>query len=215
VRGLLPGPSAVTAALPRAARGAGWPGSRGGGRAGRGSQSGVGGHTPPMPWARVPGDPRAAGAGPGGFPSRLARGVAQTRRRTRRATWLIGLALGLVALLALPLVVSRLSGDNSSANTAGTAPPSSQGLGSDATLASAQVQVPDLRGERISVATEKLRALDLEVDVQREGGGGGRRAVVVSMSPGPGSLVDHGSTVQLVVGRPGKDGNADGNQEGG
>jgi serine/threonine-protein kinase len=194
-----PGPSSVTAALPRAEAGR----SRlEGGRAGRGLQPAAAGHTPPMPWARVPGDLRPAGAGPGGPPGRLARGDTPAQRRRRWATWLVGLALGLVALLALPLVVSKQSGDTSSAGTAGTAP-SARGGGEGAALATTRVRLPDLRGERLGVATAKLRALDLEVDVRRGRGGGGRGVVVVSMSPGPDTMVDHGSTVQLVGGRPG------------
>jgi len=194
----LAGPSSVTAALPRA---------------GRGPREAVEGHTPPMPWARVPGDVRPAGAGPGGPPGRLARGDTPAQRRSRRrATWLLGLALGLVALLALPLALSRQSGDTSSAGTAGTAP-ATRGGAEGASLGTTQVRLPDLRGQRLGVATATLHALDLEVDVQRERGGG-RRAVVVSMSPGPDSVVDHGSTVQVVVGRPGKGTGGDGNEEG-
>jgi hypothetical protein len=114
----------------------------------------------------------------------------------------------------LPLALERQRGDTSSAGTAGTAPSTSQGGGSGATLASARVRLPDLRGERLGVATAKLRALDLQVVVQRAGGGGGRRAVVVSMSPGPDSTVDHGSTVRLVSGPPSRGKSGDGNQEG-
>jgi eukaryotic-like serine/threonine-protein kinase len=193
-----PGPSSITTALPRAEP-AGWAGD----------------HTPPMPWARVPGDVRPAEAGPGGPPGRLARGENPGQRRSRRrATWLLGLALGLVALLALPLVVSRQSDDVSSAGPAGTAP-AERGGGDGASLATTRVRLPDLRGERLGAATDKLRALDLEVAVERGSGGGGRREVVVSMSPAPGTSVDHGSTVRLLVsGRPGKGKGGDGNQEG-
>jgi Protein kinase domain/PASTA domain len=178
-----------------------------------GPMASVGRHTPPMPWAPVPVDVRAADAAPGLPQDRLARGdMLAQRRRRRQATWLIGLAFGLVALLALPLVVSRQSGDVSSAGTAGAPTTAGRGGGSGASLATAQVRLPDLRGERLSVATAKLRDLDLEVVVERDGGG--RRAVVVSMSPGPDSTVDHGSTVRLVAGRPGKGESGEGNQEG-
>jgi hypothetical protein len=132
-------------------------------------------------------------------------------RSRRRTTWLLGLALGLVALLALPLVISRYSGD------AGGSPPATTaaaGGGDSATSAVEQVRLPDLRGERLDDATAKLRALDLEV-VVLHGRGGGRRAVVVSMSPQPDSAVDRGSTVQLQVGRSGRDRGGDGNNEGG
>lgn len=194
------GPSSITAALPLAAS----PGSGSGG---------VGGHTPPMPWARVPGDVRPAEAGPGGPPGRRASGTNSGQRRSRRrATWLLGLALVLVALLALPLVISRQGGDASSAQPAGTAPPAARGEG--AALATTRVRLPDLRGERLGVATAKLRALDLEVDVQRGPGGGGRRGVVVSMSPEPDSMVDRGSRVRLLVGgRPGKGKGGDRSEE--
>jgi len=146
----------------------------------------------------------------------LARGDTPARRRSRRrATWLLGLALGLVALLALPLVVSRQSGGNaSSSQSAGRAATTRQGGGDGAAHATTQVRVPDLRGERLGVATDKLRALDLEVVVQRQRGDGGRRGVVVSMSPVPNSTVDRGSTVQLLVGgRPGKGKGGDQSEE--
>ena len=215
VAGPMPGPSSVTAALPRAEPG--WSRSAAAGRrAGRGHEAAAGGHTPPMPWARVPGDVRPAEAGPGGPPGRLARGDTPARRRSRRrATWLLGLALGLVALLALPLVVSRQSGGNaSSSQSAGRAATTRQGGGDGAAHATTQVRVPDLRGERLGVATDKLRALDLEVVVQRQRGDGGRRGVVVSMSPVPNSTVDRGSTVQLLVGgRPGKGKGGDQSEE--
>jgi hypothetical protein len=74
------------------------------------------------------------------------------------------------------------------------------------------VRVPDLRGERLGVATAKLRALDLEVVVLRDPGGG-RSGVVVSMSPVPNSTVDHGSRVILVGGRPSKGNGGDRGEE--
>jgi serine/threonine-protein kinase len=192
VTGPLPGPASVTTALPR-----------------------FEGHTPSMPWARVPGDVRPAGAGPGGPPGRLARGDTPAQRRNRRrATWLLGLALGLVALLALPLAISRQSGGGGSSQAAGTASPTGQGGEGGATLATTRVRLPDVRGERLAVATAKLRALDLEVVVERRRVDGVRRGVVVSMSPGPDSTVDHGSTVQLLVGgRPGKGNGGDQSEE--
>jgi predicted Ser/Thr protein kinase len=203
-----PGPSAITTSLPRAESGpaAGRPVVR------RGSEAAASGQeTPPMPWARVPGDLRPGGAGPGGPPGRLARGENPGQRRSRRrATWLLGLALCLVALLALPLVISRYSGEASTPQPAATAP---RGGGDSASLATAQVRLPDLRGERLDDATAKLHELGLEVVVLR-GHGGGRHGVVVWMSPVPDSAVEQGSTVQLQVGgRPGKGKGGDGSVE--
>jgi hypothetical protein len=206
-------PEAVTTALPRAEPAAGRP------VVGRGREAAAGSKdTPPMGWARVPGDvpPGGAGprgAGPGGPPGRWTRGEHPGRRRGRRwATWLLGLALSLVALLALPLVISRHNGEASTPRPA-SPPPAGRG-GDGATLATSQVRLPDLRGERLGDATAKLRALDLQVAVQRDGGGG-RHAVVVAMSPLPDSAVDHGTTVELqVVGRPGKDKGGDASKEG-
>jgi hypothetical protein len=117
-----------------------------------------------------------------------------------------------VALLALPLVISRYSGEASTSPAATTAP-AGPGGGDGATSAATQVRLPDLRGERVDDATARLRALDLEVVVLR-GRGGGRHGVVVSMSPEPDSAVEHGSMVQLQVGRPGRDRGGDGSNEG-
>jgi eukaryotic-like serine/threonine-protein kinase len=206
--GPLPGPSAITTSLPRTDAGSGRTVVRRGREAAPEGQG-----TPPMPWARVPGDLRPGGAGPGGPPGRLARAEHPGQRRSRRrTTWLLGLALGLVALLALPLVISRYSGEASTSQPAATSAPAGSGGGDSATLAARQVRLPDLRGERLDDATDKLRALDLEVVVLR-GRGGGRRGVVVSMSPVPDSAVEHGSSVRLQVGRPGKDKGGDASEE--
>jgi hypothetical protein len=202
-------PEAITTALRRTEPAAGPP------VVGRGREAAPGGeHTPPMGWARVPGDAPPGGAGPGGRLGRLARGEHPARRWSRRrATWLLGLALSLVALLALPLVISRHNGEASTPRPAATTP-AGRGGGAGATLATSQVRLPDLRGERLGDATAKLRALDLQVVVQRDGGGG-RHGVVVSMSPVPDSAVAQGSTVELHVGgRPGKDKGRDGSKEG-
>jgi eukaryotic-like serine/threonine-protein kinase len=206
--GPVSGASAITTSLPRTDPGSGRMLVRRGREAAPGDQE-----TPPMPWARVPGDPRPGGAGPGGPPGRLARAEHPGQRRSRRrTTWLLGLALGLVALLALPLVISRYSGEASTPEPAATSAPGRPGGGDGATLATSQVRLPDLRGERLDDATAKLRALDLEVVVLR-GRGGGRHGVVVSMSPVPDSAVEHGSMVRLEVGRPGKDKGGDRSEE--
>jgi eukaryotic-like serine/threonine-protein kinase len=202
-------PEAITTALPRAEPAAGRP------VVGRGREAAAGGEdTPPMAWPRVPGDVRPGGAGPPLRPGRLARHEHPGQRRSRRrATWLLGLALSLVALLALPLVISRHNGEASTPRPAATTPVG-RGGGDGATLATSQVRLPDLRGERLGDATAKLRALDLQVVVQRDGGGG-RHGVVVSMSPVPDSAVARGSTVELQVsGRPGKDKGGNGSKEG-
>jgi eukaryotic-like serine/threonine-protein kinase len=201
-------PEAITTTLPRAEPAAGR------GVVGRGREAAAGGgDTPPMAWARVPGDERPGGAGPPRRPGRLARGEHPGQRRSRRrATWLLGLALSLVALLALPLVISRYNGEASTPRPVAATPAGRGGDG--AALATSQVRLPDLRGERLGDATAKLRELDLQVVVQRDGGGG-RHGVVVSMSPVPDSAVAHGSTVELeVVGRPGKDKGGNGSKEG-
>jgi eukaryotic-like serine/threonine-protein kinase len=140
--------------------------------------------TPPMPWA----------------------GVRAQRPKRRRGPWMLGLALGLVTLLALPFVVSMRSNDSDSPRTASSAVHAA-GDGKGVTLSETQVRVPDLRGEPLEVATAKLRALDFVVDVRGDRGGRERRGVVVSMSPEQNSMVDRGGTVQLVVAkRTGKGG---------
>ena len=144
------------------------------------------GETPPIPWAAV-----------------------RTQRPKRRmAPWMLGLALGLVTLLAFPLVVSMRSNDSDSSRTASTAAHAA-GEGNDVTLSETQVRIPDLRGEPLGVATAKLRALDLVVDVRLDREARGRRGVVVSMSPVQNSMIDRGGTVQLVVAkRTGKGGDS-------
>ena len=121
---------------------------------------------------------------------------------------MLGLALGLVTLLALPFVVSMRSKDSDSPRTASSAAHAA-GDGKGVTLSETQVRVPDLRGEPLEVATAKLRALGLVVEVRGDRGELGRRGVVVSMSPEQNSMVDRGGKVQLVVAkRSGKGGDS-------
>jgi serine/threonine-protein kinase len=134
------------------------------------------GETPPIPWAAV----RAQ------------------RPKRRMAPWMLGLAFGLVTLLAFPFVVSMRSNNSDSSRTAGTA---HAGDGNGVTLSETQVRIPDLRGEPLELATAKLRALNLVVDVRLDREARGRRGVIVSMSPVQNSMIDRGGTVQLVVAR--------------
>ncbi|HZD01071.1 MAG TPA: serine/threonine-protein kinase [Actinomycetes bacterium] len=161
--------------------------------------------TPPLGW-------RAA-APPGG---RAGQGVrAAARRRVRqRAWWAAGLALGLAALLALPLVVSR-QGDHPPSSPAGGVSPvstTSKGSGSSATLSSARVPVPALAGERLAEATARLRSLDLKSELRFVNAGRQQRGRVVAQDPAPGASVERGTTVELVIGARGS-GNGKGRGE--
>jgi tRNA A-37 threonylcarbamoyl transferase component Bud32 len=152
--------------------------------------------TPPQGW-------RASTAGGG----RAALGTrAAALQRGRRRAWLaVGLALALAALLALPLVVSRQRDDSPSspADGAASAPTTIKKSGSGATLASARVRVPALTGERSAVATARLRSLQLKAELRFVSAGRGRRGRVVGQEPAPGTEVERGATVRLLIGARG------------
>jgi serine/threonine protein kinase len=142
--------------------------------------------TPPMPWP----------------------GVRAQRPKRRKGPWMLGLALGLVTLLALPFVVSRRSQHSGSPRAASTAARSARD-GKGTTRSATRVRVPDVRGEPLDTATAELRALDFVVDVQLGRGALGRHGVVVSMSPVQNSTIDHGGRVRLLVAkRTGKGGDS-------
>jgi hypothetical protein len=154
------------------------------------------------------GDAGPPGPGSGGTPPLPWPGVRAQRPRRRRGPWMLGLALGLVTLLALPFVVSMRSKDSDSPRTASTAAHAA-GDGKGVTLSETRVRVPDLRGEPLDTATAKLRALEFVVDVRLGRGALGRHGVVVSMSPVQNSTIDHGGTVRLLVAkRTGKGGDS-------
>jgi serine/threonine-protein kinase len=148
------------------------------------------------PGPGVPGrDPRLEITPPLGWAA-----VRTQRSKPRRGPWMIGLALGVVTLLALPFVVSMRSNNGASSRTANTAA-QTPGDGNGVTLSETRIRIPDLRGQSVDTATAKLRALDLVVEVRGDGGGRGRRGVVVAMSPAQNSTVDKGTTVRLLVTR--------------
>ncbi|HZD69597.1 MAG TPA: protein kinase [Actinomycetes bacterium] len=124
------------------------------------------------------------------------------RRRGRRAAWwAAGLALGLAALLALPFVVSRQGGDSSGSRPPGASTPAAtQGGVTSATIGAARVQVPSLTGDRLVVATARLRSAGLRFQVRFVDAGRGARGRVVGQDPSPGTGVERGTTVQLQVG---------------
>jgi hypothetical protein len=151
--------------------------------------------TPPLGW-RAPAQPTGRAA----YGARAA-----TRRRAhRRAWWVVGLALCLAALLALPLVVSKR--DDSSSSGAGGGPPASatsKESGGGATLSSTRVRVPALAGERSAVAIDRLRSLDLQSEVRFVNAGRDLRGRVVAVDPPPGTAVERGTTVRLLIGSRG------------
>ena len=174
---------------------------------------------PPSAPGLGPGLPGGPGGGPGFSPDPGLRGsggpgrdprlditsplgwetLGTQRSKPRRGPWIVGLALGLVTLLALPFVVSMRSNTGASPRTTNTAPATGDGNG--VSLSETRIRIPDLRGQPVGTATAKLRALDLVVEVQGDRGGRGRRGVVVAMSPAQNSTVDKGATVRLLVTR--------------
>jgi hypothetical protein len=149
------------------------------------------------------------------------RAGAVTGRRgdRRRAWWIAGLALALVALLALPLVVSSLRDERPPGSQGGGASPptTTRGTGNGATLSNG-VRVPALTGERLSVAVARLRALGLRFEVRSTPAPRDERGRVVSQDPPAGTGVERGTTVQVRIGgrETGKGrGNGGGNDNGG
>jgi eukaryotic-like serine/threonine-protein kinase len=62
-----------------------------------------------------------------------------------------------------------------------------------------QVTVPDLSGQTLDDARERLRDLGLEADVSREESEDAEAGTVLRQEPEAGSAVDEGSTVELIV----------------
>jgi serine/threonine-protein kinase len=62
-----------------------------------------------------------------------------------------------------------------------------------------QAQVPSLQGQSLEDARETLRDLGLEADVTRKESGDAEPGTVISQDPAPGTAVDEGSSVELVV----------------
>lgn len=154
----------------------------------------------PVPAARRAGGDRYGGPGHGG-PGHGVR-AAIRGRRPAHVWWAAGLALGLAALLALPLVVSSQRGGSPSSRAGGAspAPATTKGSESGAALSSTRVRVPALLGERQGVAAARLRSLGLQLDVRVVDVGHDRRGRVVDQDPAPGASVKRATTVRLLVG---------------
>jgi hypothetical protein len=150
----------------------------------------------PVPAARRAGRGRYGAPGPG------VRDAFRGRPRGH-VWWTAGLALGLAALLALPLVVSSQRGGSPSSRGGGAspAPATTKGSQSGATPSSTRVRVPALLGQRLGVAAATLRSLGLKHDVRLVDAGHGRRGRVVGQDPAPGTGVERGGTVRLLIGR--------------
>ena len=117
------------------------------------------------------------------------------RRRGRLLAYLLALiviaGLGAAAVIEAPKI-SRSTGTTSSSETAGSA--------------SDEVTVPSLAGQPLDVAEQRLN--DLGLDPSEEGGGLFGVLVpsdwtVCDTSPASGSVVRPGSTVHLLIDRPG------------
>jgi hypothetical protein len=147
-------------------------------------------HTPPQGWAAPQGGRAARAAG------RAAR-----RRGDRRRTWLVaGLALGLAALLALPLVVSMQHDEQPSSGAGGSAAATTSRTTGNGAALGTRVRVPSLVGERSSVAVASLRSLGLKFELRFVDAGHDRRGRVVGQDPAPGTGVERGTTVRILIG---------------
>jgi len=147
-------------------------------------------HTPPQGWV----------APLGGRAARRAGRAARRQGVPRRAWLAAGLALGLAALLALPLVVSRQHDDPLASRPAGTSPPTTSRASGNGAALGTRVRVPPLAGERLGAAVTRLRSLGLSPEVRFVDAGRDRRGLVVGQDPAPGTGVERGTPVRILIG---------------
>ncbi len=152
--------------------------------------------TAPLPWPLPPGPaPRSA--------PRRGRGWDRFGGRFGRLRVALAVAFGVLAVILLAWLALGSIGqhDRTGGVSARTPVPSTAGsstVGSNPPAV--HVRVPDVRGERVAVATAELQALGFTVRVRGlDGGRGAGRSRVRVESPQPGTLASRGQTVWLEV----------------
>jgi serine/threonine-protein kinase len=160
---------------------------------------------------RSRGVPRTPPADSPGHPLGVPRTPPAGRRRAGRAR-IRPAAVGALVVVALLLLAWPLFPDESPTGSLAEPGPRAPTPGGGSSAGRAVVEVPAVVGLEVGEAKRRLRALGLEVDVTIADGKGGQR--VRASSPGPGTPVERGATVRLVLRGSGKGKGNGGNGDG-
>jgi len=164
----------------------------------------------PVPPGHPFGVPRTPPDSPG-HPFGVPRTPPAAGRRAGRAR-IRPAAVGALVVVALLLLAWPLFPDESPTGSLAEPSPRARTPGGGSSAGRAVVEVPAVVGLEVGEAKRRLRALGLEVDVTIADGKGGQR--VRASSPRPGTPVERGATVRLVLRGSGKGKGNGGNGDG-